>query len=139
MKEPITVYSFSGFCITHITILINLEINKKPYTICLRIVTEWKDLVKLPISNITSIIDYNRILTVNAELIDPESLPDMDGFFIKRRITNQLADTKLILEIFRLIDYNAPGNENHLNILDLVSSGTVKIGDNFINYQPVPF
>lgn len=139
MKEPITVYSFNGICLTHITIFINLEVDKKPYSICLKIVTERKDLIKLPMCNITSIIDYNKILLVNIELIDPESLPDIDGFFIKRRITNQLADTELILEIFKLIDCNAPGNENHLDILNLVSRGTVKIGDEFINYQPVPF
>lgn len=138
MIEPITVYSLNGFCLTHITIFINLEVDKKPYSICLKIVTERKDLIKLPMCNITSIIDYNRILLVNATLIDPECLPDIDGF-IKRRITNQLVDTGLILEIFKLIDCNAPGNENHLNILNLVSRGTVKIGDDFVNYQPVPF
>lgn len=120
MTEPIIVYSLNGFCLTHTIIIINFEVNEKPYSIYLKIVTEVKDLIKLPISNITSIIDYNKIIAVSARLRDPGSLSNMDGF-IKRQVTDQLVG-KLILEIFKLIERNALDNEKHLDILNLVSS-----------------
>lgn len=140
MRKPITVYSSTDIMFSHTIIITNFEVDGKPFFVYLEVVTEREDIVKLPIRNLKSIIGGNKVVGIKVKLIHSENyLVPVTGEFIKRPITNQQTSTKFILEIFKFIDRRSLRNNDCLDIIRLITSGTVKIGNESIIYQADPF
>lgn len=140
MRKPITVYSSTDIMFSHTIIITNFEVDGKPFFVYLEVVTEREDIVKLPIRNLKSIIGGNKVVGIKVKLIHSENyLVPVTGEFIKRPITNQQTSTKFILEISKFIDRRSLRNNDCLDIIRLITSGTVKIGNESIIYQADPF
>lgn len=140
MKEPIKIYSFTNNMYSHTIIITNFEVCGKPFFVYLEVVAEKGHIVKLPIHNLKSIIGGSEVVEIKVKLIRSENyLIPVTGEFIKRPITNQQTSTKFILELFEFIDRRCLRDNDCLDIIRLVTSGAVKIGNESVRYQAIPF
>lgn len=143
-EDPIRIYHIGGDCIIYTIIIIDFYIGNDSYSIYIKLVFDRlrkRDLAKLPVSNINTLIDRNNILVAEAELLRQGKLSNISlANCLRRPISNQVVYSKLVLEILRYIETAPSYYESRVSkIIDFISGETIKVGDEFIKYKALPF